>query len=70
MASTTVPIQGDRELVHKLAVLAAAKKTTIGNLVREAVDLRWSEDLERMGAVLLAESVPQTEHSSRKANAS
>lgn len=48
MASTNISCEADRQYVETLGMLAKVQKTTIGKLVRQAIDARYSAELADM----------------------
>ena len=45
MTATTISVNGDRDFVKQLRLLAVAKGMTIGALVREALDEKYKDKL-------------------------
>jgi hypothetical protein len=58
-AYTTISFRGDREDVRLLNVLAATRGVKIGELVREAVDMVYGDDLRRCADFFVASGEQQ-----------
>jgi hypothetical protein len=54
--STNISLRGDREYVNALAVLAKREGTSIGVLVRRALDEKYGESLQSISALFFADA--------------
>lgn len=55
MKSTSIPVSGDREFVQVVKTLAAAKGTTVADLVRQALDTAYGAELARIRSIFFGE---------------
>lgn len=58
MATTNVSCEGDRQFAETLGMLAKKRRTTIGRLVRSAIDTAYASDLaivEKQAALFFAD---------------
>jgi uncharacterized protein with ACT and thioredoxin-like domain len=44
----TISVVGDEELKARMRALASLNRTTMGTLVRQAIDLQYGDDLEKI----------------------
>lgn len=58
MATTNISCEGDRQFAETLGMLAKKRRTTIGRLVRIAIDTAYGSDLaqvEQAAAIFFAD---------------
>ena len=62
MTSTNIPVEGDREFVKRVRIVAAQHDTTMADLVRKALEKVYGSELSK--AVIFAAQVDAKEHNS------
>lgn len=48
MKSTNITVEGDRNFVNAMAIIARQRKTTVAALVREALNKTFKKDLDEV----------------------
>lgn len=61
--TTTVTVDGDKNLIRALKVIAETRGTTVGKLVREAIDQAHKAEIERAISLFFTHSETQMSQS-------
>jgi|GEM_PF-2124124 len=67
MTATTISVNGDREFVRQLRLLAVANDMTIGALVREALDEKYRDKLPQATSFITENGSGQNVHTTNPA---
>jgi hypothetical protein len=63
---TTISCQGDRDYVLKLRVLAAVRNQRVGDMVRQALDEKYGQDMASIAPIFFGQNETKMSHSKRK----